>query len=616
MAEGHAPTREFLEQALRGAGYDVTAFADAEHAFEKWAEKRFELAVVAADLSVDGSPHLAVRIHGADPRALVIATDRSHLGMQAVLAIKANAYVADPTSRELLEKVKQLLEQSELAHTPAPAGVSLVLSRAPSAQGRLEPGKLARALHTFWRTFRDGIVVLRHRGISRRIFLLRGAPVNCDSDDRAESLGRWLVEIGRITEAQYQAALEAMAQGGLSPGAGLVAVGALEAGEALYGAIRDHLKAMVARAVAMREGQWTFHAGGEFSTEVPAIEASPLSPLLEGARAAWPVKFFAGELQPMQKSYPARAAEFGKLLPLLELGTADLRRALALDGRSTTREFLAGRRDLKETYALLWFLSLVGGVAFHPWPAAEGGAPLPPAGKGWKRKLPADQATEIREAALSILPGSYFKALGLDIGAGQDDVERAFREAAARWNPEGFAEFDLGDSEELLVQLHDKVSAAYRVLSLEEKRKAYLAYLYARQDELPRRGGVDVDAEIALKRGEKALRERRFAEAVAEFRTATEKNPREPEYLAMLAFATLNDPGLLPEERPKAARRLARKALALNPDHPRATVSLALAEDAAGESAEARRRLLGYLKSFPSSEVAKKALQRLNRPKR
>jgi Flp pilus assembly protein TadD len=81
----------------------------------------------------------------------------------------------------------------------------------------------------------------------------------------------------------------------------------------------------------------------------------------------------------------------------------------------------------------------------------------------------------------------------------------------------------------------------------------------------------------------------------------------------MLAFAELFDPVLPPEERAHEARRIARKALALVPDHPRATVALALAEDALGDTAEARRLALAALRVHPQSEVLKRALFRVNR---
>jgi tetratricopeptide (TPR) repeat protein len=441
--------------------------------------------------------------------------------------------------------------------------------------------------------------------------------VDFDSDVRSESLGRWLVETGRISEEQYLASLDTMVSGHLSAGAAFVASGALEPGEELYGTLRSHVRAMVSRCMGLRDGRWRFHPGLEFTSEVQALEIPPLAPILQGARAHLPVRHFADALGSVRRAYPARTAEFPQLLPAMSLDTADLRVVLDVDGRTTVRAFLESRlRELKETYALLWFLSLVGAVAFHPTPAQAGDAfhyreASPPR----KRPLPEDRAEALRQAALQILPGSYFKALGLDITAGVNEVERAYHEAASRFHPDGFAEFDLGGLEDLLAQVQDKVSAAYRVLSVDEKRKAYLTYLLARHagETGRRRPDVDAEAEIAFKRGELALRQRHFARAAEAFREASERCPKEPEYLAMLAFALLRDPAVDRQSRPRASARAARRALALDPECVRALISLALAEEALGDTTDARRHLLAALKIAPDNLVAKRALQKLNR---
>jgi DnaJ-domain-containing protein 1 len=91
----------------------------------------------------------------------------------------------------------------------------------------------------------------------------------------------------------------------------------------------------------------------------------------------------------------------------------------------------------------------VGAVEFRAAPSEEretrGRAPR-------RRRIPDERAEEIRQAALQILPGSYFKALGVDIAAHPDEIEAAYQEAVARFHPDAFAGQDLGGLEELLAQ--------------------------------------------------------------------------------------------------------------------------------------------------------------------
>ena len=621
LAEWHGPTRELVARRLADAGYEVLAADAAGPAYEIFASAHPRAAVVAADLPPEGGRHLARRLRDGAARTPVVVIDKGHLGrargVRGVLDLGANAYVADPTGRDLLLRLARLMAQARAAGAAAADdGVARVLSREPAEQGEVRPGVLPLLLHDLWRVGADGILVVTSREVTRRLFLLRGAPVDFDSDARAESLGRWLADSGRIGEDQYLASLEAMVPGELSAGAALVASGALEAGEPLYAALRSHLRAMVGRCAALRDGRWRLHRGAEFAGEVQALEIPPLAPVLAGARAGLPLRHFAEALRPHLDEHPSRTPDFQGLLPQMELGSADLRLAVAIDGRATLRDFLGAREgELRDAWSLVWFLFLSGAVAFEPEPAPGAVDPRHREARrpARRRRIPDERAEAIRQAALRILPGSYFNALGVDIAAAPNEIERAWHEAARAWHPDAFAGLELGELEELLVQILDKLNAAWRVLSNPEKRRAYLAFLLQRHAEGRRKPEVDPEAEIALKRGERALRGRRIREAIQAFQAAAERNPREPEYLAMLAFATLRDPALEPEERPRAAARVARKALSLDHRCVRALVALALAEEAKGDVASARRRLLAALKLAPGNEVARRALQRVNR---
>lgn len=613
LVEGHKPTREFVARSLAEAGFETVEAADPKAAWELFAAGRPELVVLDAELADSG---LVQRLRQADPRLLVVAADRAHLGrargLSSLLPIKANAYVADPTGRELVERVSQLVNGRPGAQATL-RGTALVLSRPPAATGEVKTGVVARLLHQIWRSLQEGVLVLDCAGPERRLFFLRGVPVAFESAEPAESLVRWLVEAGRMDEAALGTALDAMATG-LTPGAALIAAGAVEPGEPLQAMLRAHVQASVVRCVAAKEGRWRFHAGNAFQGSVPLAEILPLKAVLDGARAAIPVRHFLEALKAVLEAYPVRTGDFQQILPAAGLGSADLRIALALDGRTTTRAFLDARQnDLKEALALLWFLSMVGALAFHETP--DGGTDAygqPPPRK--KKPLPAERGEALRQAALQILPGTYFHALGVDLAADAGEVERAYAEVARRFHPDGFAEYEVGELADLLASVLDKVTAAYRVLSNPEKRKAYLAFLLLRFELTgARRPGVDVEAEVALKRGERALRARRHADAIAALREAVQRNPREPEYAAMLAFAELFDPAAPAADRAANAKKTAKRALALAPEHPRAAVALALAEEVSGDVAEARKVVLGALKAAPGSEILKRVLHRLNR---
>ena len=612
LADGHGPTRELVAATLSQAGFEVLAAADAARAYELYAAERPDAVVLAADVAGDAVT-LAHRLREANPRVLLVVTDREHLGrargLPALLLFKANAYVADPTQRVLLDKVQQLVAQ----RAPAPLrGAARVLARAPTSRGEVRPGVVPRLFHQIWRSLSDGILVIEGAGPTRQLGFRQGVPVLATSEDPDESLLRWLRASGRIDAAAHDAALEAMA-GGLSPGAALIAAGVAEPGEPLHAVLGAHLRAIVVRAIGARDGRWRFHPGGDLGADRAGLELLPLQVILEGARLGMPTRHFVDALKAVTLAYPVRTGDFPQVLPASGLGSSDLRLALSLDGRLTTRDWLAARSaEMKEALSLLWFLSMVGAVVFQEEPEAQDayGKPVPHR----KRPLPPERGEAIRQAALHILPGTHLAALGLDLDADGAAVEQAYRTVAARFHPDGFSQYEMAELADLLTAIQDKLAAAYRVLSDDERRRAYLEYLMQRLEQTgARRPGVDLLAELALKRGQRALHRRRHGEAVIALRDAVARNGREPEYLAMLAFALLFDPALSIAQAVDDARKLARKALTIAPAHPRASAALALAEEALGDLAEARRVTLAALKEHPASELLKRVLFRLNR---
>jgi CheY-like chemotaxis protein/tetratricopeptide (TPR) repeat protein len=614
LAEGHGPTSELVAGALSQAGHQVVTAGDALRAYELFASQRPDVVVLAADLG-GGALELAQRLREANSRVVLLVTDREHLGkargLQALLPFKANAYVPDPTQRVLVDKVQALVAQ--LA-PERPRGTTRVLARAPTSRGEVKPGVVPGLFHQIWRSLAEGILVVDGAGPARHVCFRQGVPVMAGSEEPEESLLPWLRQTGRIAPEVHAAAVEAMA-GGLSSGAALIAAGVVEPGPPLQALLTEHLEALVARTIAARDGRWRFHPGGEFLADGPAVEVLPLRAILAGARLGLAPRHFTEALKAVTDAYPVRTADFPQVLPAAGLSSADLRMALSLDGRLTTREWLAARAaELKDALSLLWFLSMIGAAVFQEEPeeADAYGKHVPRR----RRPLPPERAEAIRQAAMRILPGTHLSALGVDLDTDGAAVEQAYRTIAARFHPDAFAEYEMEELADLLTAIQDKLSAAYRVLSDAERRRAYLEYLVQRLEQTgARRPGPSLEAEMALKRGQRALLRRRHPEAVIALRDAVQRNGKEPEYLALLAFALLFDPGSAAAAPANAeeARKLARRALALAPDHPRAMAAMALAEEVLGDPAEARRITLAGLAAHPQSEVLKRMLFRLNR---
>ncbi|WP_164019330.1 DUF4388 domain-containing protein [Pyxidicoccus trucidator] len=622
LAESHPPTLEHLKGLLSQAGYTVRAVNDPVTAMEHFAADNPAVVVLAVDLPRVEGAHVVhlIRAHSQGARVPIVAIDKGHLGrargVAAVLDLKVNAYIADPLKPgELVPRLEALVRAAQAV--PA-TGLSATLSKPAVNSGDLRGYPLPGLLHSLYRLRRDGVLVAAHRDLSRRVYFLRGGAVSYDSSSKADSLPRFLVDRKVLTVPQSERVVEALASG-LRIGAALADAGVEAAGEELLQLLRDYTRERLERVLGMREGRYAFYSGDEFTAEVASVEVPPLAPVLAGARRCFPLKVMAASLRGNLGEYPVRSSEFGRDLQPMALDTDDLKIAMQVNGRIVLRDLLAhGRGELGKAVSLLWFLKLTGGVTFSPTPVATGtdvlsNAVLPDRIAPRKRKaLPLETAASLREEAVRIITRSYFGSLGLDIAADTEAVERAYHETAMRFHPDTYAEYDILDLRDLLESVQEKLSASYRVLSVDEKRKAYLQYLFSRLD-VGRNTAVVVEAEIALRRGESALKRLDFTTAMRAFEEAVTHNPNEPEYYAWLAWATYQAaPGAL-LVRAQKAQKVLKKALSLGPYVERLHIIAAIIDTDLGDAPLARKKLLKVLEYNPYSQLAKAALRKVGR---
>jgi len=630
LAESHVPTLEHVQAMLAQAGYGVVAVSEPGSALEHFVSDRPDAVVVAVDFPRLDGAHLGQRIRASEDgaRVPVIVIDKGHLGkargVSAILDLKANAYIPDPLKPgELTAKLTSLLATVAAPQAAAAAsGLKSVLSRPSVASGDLRGQPLPQLLHSFYRLQRDGVLVVAFRDLTRRVFILKGSPVNYDSSLPKDALPAWLHEKGALTEAQARQVAASLGSG-LRIGAALADAGVDLEGEELLQRLRDYTREKVAQVVGMREGRYAFHAGDSFVEDVATVDVPALAPILEGARRGYPVRLFSQPLKPHLNDFPSRTPDFGRELQELGLNTNDLKLAMQLNGRIPLRDLLAhGRGDLSLAYSLMWFLQLTGAISFakEPLPGADGLPGQDRIAPKRRKPLPPELATELREAAVRIITGSYFRVLGLDITADGERVENAYRDIAPRFHPDSYAQYDTSEIQDLLDSVQDKLTASYKVLSTTEKRKAYVQYLFSRLDS-GRAAPINVDAEILLKRGEAALKRKDYEGAVRLYDQAIELNPREPEYYSHQAWATYLATEGTQKDRAKAAQKVLKKALGLNPSLPRANIISAIIEaetdedpaERAAAASSARKKLLKVLEQDPTSKLAKAALRKVGR---
>jgi tetratricopeptide (TPR) repeat protein len=584
--------------------------------------------IASVALPPEDGTHLFERLRaaGADRPVPLVVYDLGHRGtpkgMPAVLRLGANAYVPDPTRHDTLkEKVAALLHGAGTKHGAGGGEAEGALGGGSRkvAGGELGPGVVAETLLRVHRDAFSGTLHLDPAGGDGHVLRFEaGVVVGVSSRDPSATLLKWLVAGGRIDEATRQAALELTARDGLSQTGALVSLGILDPGPELLEVIAGHAEHLVGRWFALREGTYRLVEGAAAEGTGPPISLA-LPPLVRRASEAHdPASVWQGALSEHLDAYPSRADAFRERFDAMALDPKEVAFAMKISGVSTTREILAASPgELKRAQRLLWFFHRLGVIEFSQSPRQSTDAgvyqatAIPLTRK--KKPLPEAEAERLREEALRIVTASYFGVLGVDIAADVDDVERAYHDVAMRFHPESFAEYDVEDLEDLLQTVLDRAGAAYRVLSVEEKRKAYLAHLLSRYSTPKRRGAIVPEAEILLRRGFRRLDGGDALGAAQMFEEAARLDPKEPAYLAHQAFAAFQAARGTAEDRAREPRKILKKALSLDPEHEQALLVLTLLEDACGHRDVARAHVLGVLRRSPRSIAAKALLAHVNR---
>lgn len=209
---------------------------------------------------------------------------------------------------------------------------------------------------------------------TKRIHLENGYVVFASSTDLADSLGGYLRRVGRLSEAEYHAAMQKRGAGGRRLGEVLIEQGVLSPGQ-VFQAIREHVEGIVWSLFAWEEGTVTFSLGGFGVADIVRIQIPLRQVVVQGVKRAANAKSLVGRMGGKDILFePSYRYE-----DLIEVALdADEYRLLALvDGKRTLYE-LATRGPLAppENARLLYAYSVLHlirsvGVA-EPAPAGGG----------------------------------------------------------------------------------------------------------------------------------------------------------------------------------------------------------------------------------------------------
>lgn len=142
---------------------------------------------------------------------------------------------------------------------------------------------------------------------------------------------------------------------------------------------------------------------------------------------------------------------------------------------------------------------------------------------------------------------TYYEILGVQPGAGIQDIKRAYYALAKKHHPDGEQKIDSGKSS-LLFQ---RIKEAYETLSDPEKKKAYDKTLTQKKTSSPKQKirPKNTKAEEFYDVGRDLYKSKKYIEAATAFHTALKKDSNNALYCSWLGLSLSHIPGRLHEAK-------------------------------------------------------------------
>jgi hypothetical protein len=335
-----------------------------------------------------------------------------------------------------------------------------------SREGNLGDTPLPVLLVAILRDARTCTLELRLRQLEKRIVFEDGSPVACSSNLLHETLGKFLVEKGRLTEAQYQAALAESISTGVQMGELLVLRQLLSPFD-LYKQLQANLAMRILEAFRWSDAKWRL--GGDAEASTSALRMNPAQLILTGTSSFLPFDTVATHLTFSDDERFAAPHTPPAWTEGLKLSGKDARFLNVLRGRPTFDELMAQsglevEPALRKLYAftLLGLADFARQVPEQP-PAAPSPPPSAPAPAAPPAQAFADEDPGTRDALVAAFlehrSRDPFSLLGVPEDASPGALRQAFLDLAARFAPVRFRTPELREKAEALLVAYARAFA-------------------------------------------------------------------------------------------------------------------------------------------------------------
>lgn len=427
-------------------------------------------------------------------------------------------------------------------------------------EGNLRETPFAVVLHALAVHRRTVVLEIERKPLSKSIILEDGVPVDCRSNLLHETLGRFMVARGDLSEDQYQSCLKRSIAEERQLGEVLIEDGRLDATE-LYKVLQLNLAKKLLDVFSWRDGSY------RLVYDVPSVDS--------------PLKVKAPQLVVMGISKFARLEEVNQAVgplvgqklflhpeppfPLGEIRLAPKQQQLvSLLAQGKRMDELAAETTIPfdEITRLLYSLAVIGIVApedrmpkLPPKPVRTpppAPAPAPPPAPAAAPVRPSVDTAELerRRNALMAIYLRYRKQDSFDLLevpeiAPIEEIQRRFLGFARQVAPWSFDQPGFEATAEKAEEVFLAAARAFGELADLERRNALIHRRKVQREERQKKKSTTdrfaiksdlLDTELQFKRGQSLMAAGKFGEAVQLLEFAYDCDPQNANYLAELAY--------------------------------------------------------------------------------
>jgi CheY-like chemotaxis protein/curved DNA-binding protein CbpA len=477
----------------------------------------------------------------------------------------------------------------------------------------------------------SGIVRLEHEGGRKEVYFLNGYPVHVASDLRAESVGRQLVRMGRITEDIYLQSLKVMEEKRATAAEVLVEMGAISAHE-LSPILRALERENLLRAFGWDGATYELERGAERVARVPIYEMSTTALVAAGLTDWMTPRQLERELGPMGTSFIRATADYAKHQSEVAPFLPEISFEPMLDGTRSVQDLLVAGEAAGYDATTMWLavktMRVLGMIELLEGAPSSSQAARPDVGSRRRgadaamagvASAPTDGPADAEERALeervlrtylAMKRQNYFELLEVPMGARPDEVERAYAACAKAFHPDLIQYVADSDVRSKAKEIYLMLGQAYEVLRDPARRATYIDSLGREPSPAPAEGTAVAEQEF--RKGERFLQQGQWPNAQVAFTNALRLNAKEPEYYLMLGWAMYQNYRTSGNEAAiNRAVGFIRKAIVMSPQDDRAFFFLGSVYRDRAQADLARQLFQRALKYNPQNREAREALESL-----